>query len=221
MYKINKKEILKIRSWPKFRKSRSPVLHKGQLGFTLLELLIAISLLAITAGLTGDILLTLVRTYNKTRITNEIEQNGNLALSKIEKELRTATNLIEPDPECLGGPACNCSNVLEFERMSLQDPNDESDDTLVTIRYEITSSGSLERTENINTTSRTTSSILLDPNNSHVMLDTSQSEFCAVEITSPKVIEINFTLLQDSSQGGVSFAGTVDLNQVIVLRGTY
>ena len=47
-----------------------------QKGFTLVELLIVVSIIIIVVGVTGDIILSLVRSYSKTQITNEIEQNA-------------------------------------------------------------------------------------------------------------------------------------------------
>lgn len=62
-------------------------------GFTLIELLLVISILAITAGVTGDIMLSLVRGYSKTRINNEIELNANFVTLKFGKELRKSIGI--------------------------------------------------------------------------------------------------------------------------------
>src|SRR3990167_7157761 len=62
-------------------------------GFTLVELLIVVALVIISAGVTSDIILTLIRSYNKTRISNEIEQNGNFVILRLERELRDASNV--------------------------------------------------------------------------------------------------------------------------------
>src|SRR5687768_13601913 len=63
-------------------------------GFTLLELLLTVGILTIAAGVTTDVMLSITRSYNKTQITNEIEQNANFFLLKIEKELRNATSIV-------------------------------------------------------------------------------------------------------------------------------
>ena len=65
----------------------------AQAGFTLVELLIVVALVIISAGVTSDIILTLIRSYNKTRISNEIEQNGNFVILRLERELRDASNV--------------------------------------------------------------------------------------------------------------------------------
>lgn len=62
-------------------------------GYTLIELLLVIALLALAVGVTGDIIVTLVRSYNKTQIANEIEQNANFISLKMEKDLRNAKSI--------------------------------------------------------------------------------------------------------------------------------
>ncbi len=71
------------------------LLNNSQKGFTLLELVIVIGLMALTVGVTGDILLSLVRSYTTTQIETELEQNANFVLLKLEKELRNAESVSE------------------------------------------------------------------------------------------------------------------------------
>lgn len=65
---------------------------KKSAGYTLLELLIVIGLIGLTVGVTGDIILSLVRSYTKTQATNELERTSNYAVSKIEKEFKNAVS---------------------------------------------------------------------------------------------------------------------------------
>jgi type II secretory pathway pseudopilin PulG len=62
-------------------------------GFTLLELILVIGLLAISFGVTSDILISLVRSQTKTMVLNSVEQQANFASLKLEKELRNATGV--------------------------------------------------------------------------------------------------------------------------------
>ena len=64
-----------------------------QKGFTLIEMLLVVTLLAISIGVTGDILITVVRSYNKTNTLNELEQQANFLGLKLEKELRNASSI--------------------------------------------------------------------------------------------------------------------------------
>jgi prepilin-type N-terminal cleavage/methylation domain-containing protein len=192
----------------------------NQKGFTLLELLIAISLLAITAGVTGDIILSLVRSYNKTKITNEIEQGGNAALSKLEKELRVGTVLISPTPG-------NCSATLSFDRTKTNDPTNSADDVDIQVDYEVILSGanegSLQRTETPPSGAASTSFVIDSTIPGGVRLDISSGSttFCALNQSDPYVVQTTVNLLQVATTGGISFQGSVPLEQVIVLRGTY
>jgi prepilin-type N-terminal cleavage/methylation domain-containing protein len=65
-------------------------------GFTLIELLIVIALIGVAAGVSSDIILSLVKTYTKTQIANEVEQNANFAVLKMEKELKRANIISAP-----------------------------------------------------------------------------------------------------------------------------
>lgn len=75
---------------------------KKNAGFTLVELLVVVSILMISIGIAGDLILSVIRSYNKTKILNEIEQNGNYSISKISYDLRKATKLKAIDPSILG-----------------------------------------------------------------------------------------------------------------------
>ncbi|HAI62799.1 MAG: hypothetical protein UU64_C0003G0042 [candidate division WWE3 bacterium GW2011_GWF2_41_45] len=67
------------------RKTNLEIKEKG---FTLVELLVVIALLGISIGVTSDILVSLVRSYNKTQIKNEVEQQANFVGLKLEREIR-------------------------------------------------------------------------------------------------------------------------------------
>lgn len=62
----------------------------NQKRFTLIEMLLVVLLLALTVGLTSDMLLSLIRSNTKTQVINEIEQQANFVTLKLEKELRDA-----------------------------------------------------------------------------------------------------------------------------------
>ncbi|OGC50973.1 hypothetical protein A3A69_02450 [candidate division WWE3 bacterium RIFCSPLOWO2_01_FULL_37_15] len=65
-------------------------------GFTLIELLLVVSLLAISVGVTGDVITSLIRSYTKIQVQNDIEQNANFASLKLEKEIRNASYTLLP-----------------------------------------------------------------------------------------------------------------------------
>ena len=73
-------------------------------GFTLIELLLVIALLSITVGVTSDILVNLIRSYNKTHAMNNVEQTANFVSMKLTKELRNASGVITPPTTGTSGP---------------------------------------------------------------------------------------------------------------------
>ena len=75
-------------------------------GFTLVELLISIGLVFIIGTIGTSIIVSILRSYNKAHIINEIEQNGNYVLSLMESQIRNAGSV-----ECGGGGAGDCLKV--------------------------------------------------------------------------------------------------------------
>ncbi len=64
---------------------------KLQRGFTLVEILVVVSIILISVGIAGDLIVSVTRSYTKTRVLNEIEQNGNYLLAKIIYDIKNAT----------------------------------------------------------------------------------------------------------------------------------
>jgi prepilin-type N-terminal cleavage/methylation domain-containing protein len=171
----------------------------GNKGFTLIELLIVIALVAVVAGVSADIVLSVVRSYTKTRSQTEVEQAANFALLKLEKELKSATSM--NSPTSVGGS----SNEIIFGRSI------GGTDTLVTYRV---SGGSFEREVNSVITP------LLDKNDEEGVRVTSDaaSAFTILH-NNPYVVQIRMSL-RPVSIGDATF-DEVDINQTVVLRGTY
>lgn len=174
-------------------------------GFTLIELLIVVALVIISAGVTSDIILTLIKSYNKTRISNEIEQNGNFLILRLERELRDAINIdtSQSSPSKLVFTIINSTGTQ---------------DTVIYEVKNVSSVGSIVRS----TTSSPTEVLLT--NNSY-------PEGIAVEVggssnpnfkligENPAVVKINFKMYQVGS--GTQFTGQTTIKDTIVIRGTY
>lgn len=68
---------------------------KNNKAFTLIEVLVVIGVLTVVAGLGASIFSSLLRSYNKAHIVNELEQNGNFVLSIMEQQIRNAIDVRE------------------------------------------------------------------------------------------------------------------------------
>lgn len=168
--------------------------QKETKGFTLIELLITIALLSISVGVTTDIILSITKSYNKTEVANELEQNANFVLLKMEKELRNASSILVPST--VNTP----STVLTF-----------IDRDGISVTYDVTN-GILNRAGAALVNDNTTVGIFVEcPSGSCFTLKNS----------SPQVIQLGLRFRQRNSTGGSAFTGTVDLNNTLVLRGTY
>lgn len=175
-------------------------------GFTLIELLVVVSLIIIVVGVTGDIVVSLVRSYSKTSITNEIEQNANFVMTKLEKELRNAssvTGVTEGDKK------------LEFVRRL-------SSGGAETIIYTINEGGASDGTivrEIVGDGNGEV--ILINTSLNGVYLTSATSSFKDVSVSGgPTIIKINLSFRQIGNPA-VQFTDSTDLESTIVVRGSY
>ena len=175
-----------------------------QLGFTLVEMLVVVALIAITLGVTGDILISLVRSYNKTRVTNEIEQNANFVTLKIEKELKNAIEVTDV--------ADNGTSITFIRELS-------GITTEVTYEWRNGADNSLYRIEGALGTP-----YLLTDNTKPggVAIADCTANKCFVRIAeSPDVINMRFEFTEAGVSLNKSFTGSIILETTVVVRGTY
>lgn len=174
---------------------------KNQKGFTLIEMIIVVVLLAITVGMTSDILISLVRSNTKTQVLNEIEQQANFVSLKIEKELRDALSVDD-----LNTSAIN----LTFTRR---------DNVDITYTCNDCDSGGTA-----GTITRVVggSSDPLTYNGSPGGVDVVCTGACFSLISSsPQVVKINMEFRQAQSGTGISYTGSAKIDSSIVIRSTY
>jgi len=175
--------------------------RKNQRGFTLIELLVVVSLIIIVVGVSGDIVVSLIRSYNKTQITNEVEQNANFVMTKLEKELR------------------NASAVTSLTSTDLVFTRGLPTGSLETITYTIKSDGTITR----QITGSGLGKVLLINNSTPdgVYLDPDASFFTDETVAGgPTVVKINLSFRQIGTPT-VQFTQNVDLESTIVVRGSY
>ena len=170
-------------------------MSKYQKGFTLIEMLVVVALLAITVGVTSDILISLVRTNTKTQVLNEIEQQANFVSLKIEKELRDARLVTAPVE---GTPG----NTLTFQTKDGVD-----------VTYTL-DGNSIRRTIGGVTN-------ILTSNSSPGGVSVNCSGGCFSVDGSPQVVKIDMTFNQAQDEAGVSYSGSAKIQSSIVIRSTY
>jgi prepilin-type N-terminal cleavage/methylation domain-containing protein len=185
----------------KLFKKLNSVFHEVEKGFTLIELLLSISLLAISVGISSDIIVTLVRTYGKAQVFNDTEQAANFVFQKIQNDIKNSVDVAVLDP------GIGKSLILYKKEGS-------------TVTYTVTTPASpalpqIER--RINTGNAVP---LLDITSVIGGISLSCSGVCFEVINSnPATVGVNFTFSQSSGAG--IFNTSVSMEDAFVVRGTY
>lgn len=84
-------------------------------GFTLLEIIVSISLFTIVIILVSDLYLVAQRAYNKNSDTTELTQNARVSLDRISRELRQSANIITALPETETDPINPPASQIFFQ----------------------------------------------------------------------------------------------------------
>ena len=170
----------------------------NQKGFTLIEMLLVVLLLALTIGLTGDMLLSLIRSNTKTQVMNEIEQQANFVTLKLEKELRDA----------LTASTSSDNNSLTIKLRSNVD-----------VIYRL-NSGVLQRSVGGGAYVPLTSNA--SPGGVAVSCNPSVGGLCFEIIgTDPQVVKTNLIFDQAQTGAGNTYKGQVKIESSIVIRSSY
>lgn len=74
---------------------------KNQKGFTLIEMLVVIAIITIIGTISTQIILSLIRSNNKTNIQNEVRQNGAFVIDYLERDIRSASSVVVPSATLL------------------------------------------------------------------------------------------------------------------------
>lgn len=68
-------------------------MKKRNRGFTLIEILIVIALMAVLTGVGADLFINSLKAYQKSQIMNQLSQNGNYAMTTILNTARNAKQI--------------------------------------------------------------------------------------------------------------------------------
>jgi len=186
---------------------------RKQNGFTLIELLLVVALMSLAVGVTGDILISLVRSYSKSQVINEIEQNANFVSQKLTKELRNATQIVRLNP--VGDSPPNVSD--SFNEIEFTDHSGSNN-----IIYKVTAGGVITRDNGDGNGDQN-----LTINNLASGIGVTVS--CRGGLTAcftligdaPQVIQISLTFEQAGSPSSTIFKGEIIIEDTIVIRDTY
>lgn len=180
-------------------------------GFTLIELLIVVALLAISAGVTGDILISLVRSFNRATIYNEIEQQANFVTVKLEKELLNGKDL-----KVYGA----VNNQIDF------DYTDPQTGEITRIGYLVNPNDTMYRQRGVSPGFPASGpyNVLLDTNNItgvKVSCPASSGKCFTVSTGTPQIITYELQFEHAGSMPLGTSKGKVIVNKTVVLRNTY
>ena len=180
----------------------------AQKGFTLVELILVIGLLAISVGVTNDVLISLIRVNSKTQIINEIEQQANFVSLKIEKELRNARNAAVSEEGTRLSFETRDGNEIEYKVY-----NADTGGIIKRIEggeeFDLTWDGKEGEGTGVGGVLVTCALSGSDP-------------ICfTVTGTSPQIVSISMTFSQSQTTLVASFSGNIDINNSIVIRNTY
>lgn len=155
-------------------------------GYTLVELLAVTSIIVIVSGLIVGILYSTLRGGNKTRVTNDVSQNGNFALSVISN-----TAILSESVTKVGGVAISdCTTLRSGTSIEFK----QADGSLIAFSCD-------GATQSIASTSGTVTTYLIS--NNSVKVDPSTCTFSCLQNNanpySQPIISASFTVSQRSS----------------------
>jgi len=172
-------------------------------GFTLVELLIGITILAVIAGVAGDMVISTIRSYNKSQVLNTVTQNGNYALGVWRDDMQNAKSVDTCDLNTLQMTARDGSVIVYNLVATVSDP--------------CSSNGSLSRNGSaVLNTDGATSTV-------HVLSTGVGSQFSCPDTDSNSNLYTLVLSLGQSCAAGVRIDNTASttLRASVVVRGGY
>ncbi len=184
-------------------------MKNSQKGFTLIELLLVIGLIGLTVGVTGDIILSLIRSYSKTQSTTDVERAANFAAGKLEKEFKNAVSVTSIGTLSLAFDTKNSDGVTTSVVYTIDQGN--------SCRFS-TSDPALPSSHKCLRRSAGAGSPVLLTDSFETKLSAS-SNFSEV-ISNPSTLKMELTFTKANNSTGV-FSGSVDINTTVIAKGTY
>lgn len=175
-------------------------------GFTLLEILISVGILATVAVLMTQVLFTTTHVNKKTELLNDIKQNGNFTLDVIGRMVRSA---IDVETTCDTGPTATVAARIR------------SADGYETI-FMCMSDGNVARIASVSATGAATyltgGNVTLSTSGAASCSDSSLSFSCPSASGVQSQLSITFTLGQPGIAGSTYENGSASFQSTVMLR---
>ncbi|HSW88355.1 MAG TPA: type II secretion system protein [Candidatus Saccharimonadales bacterium] len=165
---------------------------KKQRGFTLLELLVVISIISVVGLVVGGILTSTLRGSSKVTTVSNVKQNGDYALAQMSRVIRSASNL---DVLPCGNPSASVQTLTATQLDNTQTIFDCSGTT-------ITANG----------TSLIDSSVVQLVPSSCMLICSQQSS------ADTPVVQIKFSLMQKNTSTFAEQTATIPFQTSVLLR---
>jgi prepilin-type N-terminal cleavage/methylation domain-containing protein len=76
-----------------YRRSIDKEFGLGSKGFTLVELLVTTVIIGILAAVSATVISSVLKSQNKTVVINEVRQNGDLLIDRLERDVKAASDI--------------------------------------------------------------------------------------------------------------------------------
>lgn len=180
---------------------------KLQKGYTLVELLAATAIIVIISGLIIGVLYSTLRGGSKTKITNDVAQNGNYALSVISNTALLANDVIALD----GSPVSDCTAPTPTPAKSIEFK--QVDGSTVEFSCDLGTSSIASKSANVTT-------YLID--NNSVKVDQATCSFtCSQSNSNPyssPIIGVSFTVSQRNTSSAFENIASSTFNTSVTMR---
>lgn len=213
--------------------------HSINSGFTLVEVIMVVGLLAMAVGLTTSMVLSITKSFSKTDASNDIERQANALVSSLESEIQDS-HYVELVDNATG------PDFLRIKRYTTEQPNGSNDnitrDSLakleLTILYSLTSNTLYRKVENIAIINDTPDSypVNLVPFNKDIALplhsikiedggvfvrcsDTNPDCFSIVSSPTPTIVKLGFVFYSPVTAS--NFFEEVPIDTTVIAKGTY
>lgn len=185
-------------------------MKKSHKGFTLVELLISVSLLAIVSLVSVNIITTLLKSSVKAQMAIDIEQASSFVFLKLENDIKKSYNAQVTGSTLILSQGSPVSSVTTTYKIASGVAEGCSDDSMNCIL--------------LNNTKLTDDTLVNGkPTLSAVSVDLANSSFSIVEdaLHNPVAVNIKIKFFKPNSSNAKMFNAETTLDTTVVLRGSY